>query len=352
MTADLAASTRSGPNSGRSAPCVRPKTPGGDQWEHVRIPAPKPVASETRPQASSSCDRHPWRAQTGTHAHAPVPHHAALRPAWWLSGGTARCNAAPVADDGQRLTPSYRTDRYRWESPPAPTPRRPCSRSAVAPSPPTPDVANVGGPSRLSPVRYVTVWSGRGVDERGAAGALPGATAGRRVPGPVPPAGGPKVAATAVERRGTDAPGACRTSTGNGGTRCRHPSPGPRPRRCSIRSAIWTCRYWKLSSRPGASGVTARPPATSFRLAATKRSWAPASGKPSMTAGSCSPVRTQPPGRTAAVRSPLPRACSPVRCCPEPADALRGGALLTGSTRIIVVDLHTPFFRGSDLSVA
>ncbi len=53
MTADLAASTRFGPNSGRSAPCVRPKTPGGDQREHVRIPAPKPVASETRPQASS-----------------------------------------------------------------------------------------------------------------------------------------------------------------------------------------------------------------------------------------------------------------------------------------------------------
>ena len=53
-----------------------------------------------------------------THAHAPVPHHAALRPAWWLSGGPARCNAAPVAD-GQRST--------------------------VAPSPPTLDVANVGG---------------------------------------------------------------------------------------------------------------------------------------------------------------------------------------------------------------
>ena len=36
------------------------------------------------------------RAQTGTHAHAPVPRHAALRPAWRLSGGPARCNAASV----------------------------------------------------------------------------------------------------------------------------------------------------------------------------------------------------------------------------------------------------------------
>ena len=44
---------------------------------------------------------------------------------------------------------------------------------------------NVRAPSRLSPVRYVTVWSSRGVDERGAAGALPGAAEGRRVPDPV-----------------------------------------------------------------------------------------------------------------------------------------------------------------------
>ena len=50
----------------------------------------------------------------------------------------------------------------------------------------------------------------------------------------------------------------CRTSTGSGGTRCRNPSPGPRPRSCSSRSANWTCRNWRLSSCPGASGVTAR----------------------------------------------------------------------------------------------
>ena len=45
----------------------------------------------------------------------------------------------------------------------------------------------------------------------------------------------------------------------------RNRSPGPRPRSCSIRSAIWTCRNWRPLSFPGASGVTARPPATSFR---------------------------------------------------------------------------------------
>ena len=36
---------------------------------------------------------------------------------------------------------------------------RPCSRSAVAPSLPSLDVVNVRAPSRLSWVRYVTVWS-------------------------------------------------------------------------------------------------------------------------------------------------------------------------------------------------
>ena len=246
-----------------------------------------------------------WRVHTGTHAHAAVPPHAALRPAWWLSGGPARCNAAPVAANGQRLTPSCRTDRYRWKSPPAPAP------AAVLPVRCCPAPADARrrerrGPSRLSAVRYVTVWSGRGVDERGAAGALSGATAGRRVSDPVPAAGGPEVAATAVERRGADAPGAAGPVPGVAG---RFAGIARRIRDrgvARIRSAIWTCRYWRLSSRPGASGVTARPPATSFRLAATKRSQAPASGRPSMTAGSCSPVRTRPPGRTAAVGRSVP----------------------------------------------
>ena len=50
----------------------------------------------------------------------------------------------------------------------------PCSRSAVPRARRCSTVVNVRAPSRLSPVRYVTVWSGRGVDQRGAAGALPG----------------------------------------------------------------------------------------------------------------------------------------------------------------------------------
>ena len=29
---------------------------------------------------------------------------------------------------------------------------------------------------------------------------------------------------------------------------------GPRPRSCSIRSAIWTCRYWRRLSFPGGFG--------------------------------------------------------------------------------------------------
>ena len=36
-------------------------------------------------------------------------------------------------------------------------------------------------------------------------------------------------------------------STESGGTRCRNRSPGPRPRSCSSGSAIWICRYWRLS---------------------------------------------------------------------------------------------------------
>ncbi len=39
--------------------------------------------------------------------------------------------------------PSYRTDRSRRKSPPAPAPRGPCSRSAAAPGPPTVDLVNV-----------------------------------------------------------------------------------------------------------------------------------------------------------------------------------------------------------------
>ena len=195
------------------------------------------------------------------------------------------------------------------------------SRSAVAPNPPTLDVANVGDRAACPPVRYVTVWSGRGVDECGAAGALPGAAAGRRAPGPVPPAGRPEVAATAVGRRGADAPGAAGPVPGVAGRVAGIPRRVRDRGSCSSRSATWICRCWRLSSCPGASGVTARPPATSFRLVSTKRSQAPASGRPSMTAGSCSPVRTRPAGRTAAVGRSVPRSCGTAdvsTCCARP----------------------------------
>ena len=39
---------------------------------------------------------------------------------------------------------------------------------------------------------------------------------------------------------------------------------GSRPQSCSSRSAIWICRYWRLSSCPGASGVTATAPANTL----------------------------------------------------------------------------------------
>ena len=56
-----------------------------------------------------------------------------------------------------------------------------------------------------APLRNGVAWS-CGVDERGAAGTLPGAAQGRRIPDPVPSASGPQIAGTAVERRGADAP--------------------------------------------------------------------------------------------------------------------------------------------------
>ena len=110
---------------------------------------------------------------------------------------------------------------------------------------------NVRAPSRLSPVRYVTVWSSRGVDERGAAGAFTGS--GGRPASPGPGTAGRRTGDRGHSNGTTRCRRSwrCRTSTGSGGTRCRNPSPGPRPRSCSSRSAIWICRYWRLSSCPG-----------------------------------------------------------------------------------------------------
>ena len=68
----------------------------------------------------------------------------------------------------------------------------------------------------LAPLRNGAAWS-CGIDERGAAGTLPGAAQGRRIPDPVPSASGPQIAATAVERRGADAPGVAGTVPGVAG---------------------------------------------------------------------------------------------------------------------------------------
>ena len=65
----------------------------------------------------------------------------------------------------------------------------------------------------LAPLRNAVAWS-CGVDERGAAGTLPGAAQGRRIPAPVPSASGPQITATAVERRRADAPGVAGTVPG------------------------------------------------------------------------------------------------------------------------------------------
>ena len=64
--------------------------------------------------------------------------------------GLRRAPGKIVAASRSQALP-FRRNRH-WRLPP-----RPCSRSTVAPSPPTLDVVNVRAPSRLSPVRYVTV---------------------------------------------------------------------------------------------------------------------------------------------------------------------------------------------------
>ena len=75
---------------------------------------------------------------------------------------------------------------------------------------------SLGRPLPSGPLRNGVAWS-CGVDERRAAGTLPGAAEGWRIPDPVPSASGPQIAATAVERRGADAPGVAGTVPGVAG---------------------------------------------------------------------------------------------------------------------------------------
>ena len=115
----------------------------------------------------------------------------------------------------------------------------------------------------LAPLRNGVAWP-CGVDERGAAGTLSGAAQGRRIPDPVPSASGPADRGHSSGTTPCRRSWSCRNSTGSGGTRCRNRLPGPRPRSCSSRSASWICPYWRLSSCPEASGVTASAPANTL----------------------------------------------------------------------------------------
>ena len=75
--------------------------------------------------------------------------------------GSFRLSLTPVAAAGATVDSELPDGPgCRWKSPPAPRLPRLCSRSTVAPSPPPLDVANVGGPSHLSPVRPASPGSG------------------------------------------------------------------------------------------------------------------------------------------------------------------------------------------------
>ena len=132
-------------------------------------------------------------------------------------------------------------------------------------------------------------------------------------------------------------------SIGSGGKRCRNPSPGPRPRGCSSRSAIWTYRYWRPSNCPGASGVTARGslPGGRERVAA---------GRPACQRAA-HVLRSAPalPGDTPSA----PRLGWQLWALRPGLDgASRPSTTLAGRGEPPEVDLHTPFLRGSVFGVA
>ena len=100
----------------------------------------------------------------------------------------------------------------------------------------------------------------------------------------------------------------------------RYGPPGDTPSAPRLRWQLWALRpgldgasrpSTTLTGRGGIAGFGAR------RTGTAVSGLQPVSARP-----------TAPGGNRR--RRPLPRACSPVRCCPEPADALRDGALLTG----------------------
>ena len=113
----------------------------------------------------------------------------------------------------------------------------------------------------------------------------------------------------------------CRTSTGRGGgTRCRNPLPGPQRRSYSRRFAIWTCRNWRLSSCPGASGGTARPPGDGSGRR-TRRGAGRRQREPLMPSGHAPRLGSAPQGTRQLVGRSVPRSCGPAgvsTCCARP----------------------------------
>ena len=106
-----------------------------------------------------------------------------------------------------------------------------------------------------------------------------------------------------------------------------HGRDAPRPRSCSSRSAIWICRYWRLSSCPGASGVTARPPATAS-------GWRPRRGAGRRHPGAvdaCGVVllgSDPPPGCTASLSGGRRRVAAGRPACQRAARVLRSATAL------------------------
>ena len=151
-----------------------------------------------------------------------------------------------------------------------------------------------GLPSRLSPPFPAPLRNGTGQHwwrgERGAAGALPGAAAGWRVPGPVPPAGRPQVAATAVERRPhEEQPGATRQPVSvpllrrRRACRLREPQlaeslAGSATGRCSSRSAIWIVVLFEHTAVTAGARVESQVPSrTEWEGPTAQRRCAPTS---------------------------------------------------------------------------
>ena len=126
-----------------------------------------------------------------------------------------------------------------------------------------------------------------------------------------------------MERRGANAPGVAGPVPGVAGR------VAGIPRRVRDRGvaraglATWTCRNWRLSSCPGASGVTARPPAT-------------ASGWPRSRAGRWAPGIRRPfalPASTTALSGGRGRVAAGRAACQRAAHVLRSATALRVTRR-------------------